>query len=225
MHTSKNSPVRVLLVFATFLLIAVGGLWLAGGRPTELYVEVHSPLSSAELLRRFERKLARLPELSAADTSDAASRTVPIHGALVAPISTIGLPGQVTIPVFLPLADVIFSSEPSGQSIIDPAIVFTDTKFFTSDAMELEWYGRDDNFFYLRELDSQDHIRLVKLDPDRVEFSAAPTDGPAGCVVRYNVTLQHSGWQRFYGKLYSRTCEESARVRLSWICHQLESNE
>lgn len=222
MHVSKNSPIRVLLVFIGFMLMALCGLWMTGGQPTELTIEVRSSLSSALLSERFEQKLKLLPELSVWDTKVDATRVVPIHGTAVAPLSMLGMPGQVTIPIVLPIADIVFSSEPSGQSILDPAIVFTDTKFFSSDAMELQWYGRDDDYFYLRELDAKDHVRLVKLDPARVEFFA---EGSEGCVVRYVITVQHSGWKRFYGKMYSRTWEESARVRLAWICQQLEANE
>jgi hypothetical protein len=225
-HTLSSNPFRVFLVFVSFALMALGGLWVAGGRPTELSVEVRSTLSSEVLSHRFIETCGRLRELTDAETSSEASRRIPLHGSLTAQISVlgmIGLPQQMSIPLVLPFADIVYSSEPSGQGIVDPAIVFTDTKFFSSDAMELEWYGRDDQFIYLRELDANEHVRLVKLDPNQVEFSAQSPLESEGCLVRYMITLQHSGWQRFYGKLYTRTCEESARVRLAWICQQLES--
>lgn len=228
MHASKSNPFRVLLVFIGFSLIAAAGLWFTGGRPTEISIEVRSSLSPVVLAQRFEEKVSLLPELTDSQTSSATSRRIPLHGSLVAPISglgMIGLRGIVTAPMILPIADVVYSSEPTGSGIIDPAIVFTDTKFFYSDAMELEWYGRDDQYIYLREFDAKDHIRLVKLDPALVKFVAESADGTDGCVVRYVITMQHTGWKRFYGKLYSRSCEESARVRLAWICQQLESNE
>lgn len=221
MYSLRRSPFRVWFVLLSFMILALGGLWILGGRPTQISVEVHSALPSSILAERFEMHCRMLPHLNLrqvggyiAPRESTSIRVQPI--AISVPASANG----IVMPC--PIADIVLHAPPR-QSDLDPAVVSCDVEFQAADQLKLEWYGRDERFIYLREYDEGHHARLVKLEPDQVEF--VPNENPEseGCVVRYVVLMQHRGWERLYGKLFTKSCEESAKVRLVWICEQLES--
>ncbi|MBL8892836.1 MAG: hypothetical protein JNL67_22860 [Planctomycetaceae bacterium] len=221
MKALRSSPFRVFLVMLSFLLMALSGLWIMGGSPTKISVEVHSELPSSILAHRFEMHCRLLPTMKLSHAGRqlalpqwASSRCEPIAISLAAGSSRYVLP--------FPLADIVFRTPP-GPKDMDPAVVSCDAEFQAADPLQLEWYGRDERFIYLREYDADHHVRLIKLEPEQVQFIPDENAESSGCLVRYVVVMEHHGWERIYGKLFTKSCEESAKVRLLWICEQLES--
>jgi hypothetical protein len=224
MHAFKSSQLKVLLVFGSFVSLAMGGLWVLGGRPIEISVEIHSSLPSSVLSQRFERHCQQLPPLKHS-TSGVTPRRLAISAESVGVVHALpaGLVGVGTTAVPVPLADVVLGAETGGRTDFDPTMVFTDPEFHSADSLEFEWYGRDEQYIYLREFDNEHRVRLVKLAPDQVEFTPAPGGESEGCLVTYVVVMQHTGWRRLYGAFFTRGYEELTRTRLTWICRQLES--
>jgi hypothetical protein len=227
MKSQTSSHYRVLFVFAGFLVISGLALWVMGGRQSDCVVEITSHLPCQELESRFQLQIDRLRQLDRSSLQAESIREYRFHDSGLFPISMVSPVGSRALP--LPLADIVMGPDSGSEpGLLDPAVVFAEPKFRYSEDLDLEWFGRDTRFVYLREVDHENRVRLVKLDPDSLSFvdsaAADSAEDGSGSVLRYTFQVKHSGIQRLYGKLFERSYEDAARIRMQWICRQLEDD-
>jgi len=222
MKSQTSSHYRVLFVFVGFVTISALSLWVMGGRQSDCVVEINSSLPCQELESRFQSQIDRLRQLDRTSLQADSIRAYRIHDSGLIPISMVSPVRSRTLP--MPLADIVVGTDLVDEpGLLDPAVVFVEPKFRYSEGLDLEWFGRDTHYVYLREVDSENRVRLVKLDPDSLSFVAGTEiESAGGSVLRYTFRVKHSGIQRLYGKLFERSYEDAARVRMLWICRQLE---
>ena len=223
MQPNSRKHLRVITVFLGFISVAVAGLWVMGGAESECTVEVTSPLPPMVLSQRFEERFRNLQPIDTATLQADAIRRFESQDVGSLPVSMLcGWGGRGGI--LMPLADIVIEgNSEDGLLSMDPAVVFTDAEFVQHSAVRIEWFGRDGQFVYLRELDTDNHVRLVRLDHKKLEFGYSDIDSVDQGAIRYTYSITHSGIKRWYGKLFDRSCEMAARNRLEWLCRDLES--
>lgn len=234
---SRYGKHRVLLVLLLFMPLTLVSLWYVGGNQQEFELSVTSAHSPEELQDRFDRIVASLAPMSEDELARHARQSLelgpyemgiarPVHFLPSASLVGSGFP-TVGVSVWQNLlADIVPPDLPANDLSleIDPAIVYCDSEF-ENYLVNRSWLGKDQTSIYLREIDEQQHLRLVRLQREGLRFEPLVKDGSKGCRVIYSFSLQHTGLKRIYGKFLERECESLARNRLEWICGQLEAEE
>lgn len=242
---SKNGNHRVLAVILLFVPLSLIAMWFIGGTQQTIELTVQSSLPPNEMQQRFEQVLARLQPLTAEQLAERASmqdfgskrfgnqgsnittpsgrerlQTRPVN--YVSPTTPTG--NLLQAGFSLPLADIVLPENlMQDESVdIDPSIIYRDPEFVEKPVAR-NWLGKDNRNVYLEEMDTEEHMQLIRLERSKLRFEPTIIDGKSGTRIVYPISIHHRGMKRIYGKFLERECEDIAKRRLEWICEQLEA--
>jgi len=225
----KNGKFRVILVYLSFLPIALGAMWLIGGRPFFCKVTVRTNQKATEMRDRLDELAKTLPWI---DRDSQVSLMDLGRDVLATNTSNKKSSEQTTVQNVR--FDIVLEDQLQDQGnffCVDPSIIGTESGFSEAGIVTREWVGRREQgsqtILVFKECDQQGRSRLVQINQEGLEFTPAPTSSVGNEIqsdVSYSFEIQHQGLKRIYGRFLERTCEENHRKRLLWICDQLKED-
>lgn len=230
----KNGKFRVILVYLSFIPLALGAMWLVGGRPLPRKVTVQTNQKAARMLSKLVALSDTLPEVSGevTDRSAEANNAVFFQADTVSQVSAIEMRNQSDVQnVRFDIITEEGQEERDSFFCVDPSIIGSEEGFNDNGLVSHKWIGKisagNQTLLVMEETDQQGRSRIVQIKQSALEFEPAKSSTVGKKVLTdfsYSFEFQHQGLKRIYGRFLERTCEANHRRRLLWICDQLKDN-